>query len=453
MKEKKGVNGRTVRVVVLILLAVMLATGVWMFVMENGVLPTAGSAAMVFEEAVVAARYDMDSRTQVYTYKEGKGFFIASRDGIRFLSSDGQEKMSCTYNMIVPRLAGRGGYAGVAEDGGTNLYVCNAEERLYTVTTENPIRSFSVAANGYAVVITQKDDTYDVIVYNNKGQISHYGLFVDANVYPIAADVSNDGEILAVSYLDTSGGEMNSRILFSYVNKTKAADYATDNGVFAAVNHNPDRLVGMVRFMEGNMLLALSDKDLVCYDTNNAARRKWSLELGNKLDAACFSEPGWFALAYGSRDPNVSGEEPGLCRFYDLNLTVLGEYKAGAKVTQLTAGYGTALVCCERQYNAVAQSGNELWRYDATHDVSQALFMENTNTLVLAGGTQTEIVRRVKEKVETEVDTTATNAPTPTPDTGLTGIPLPTETAEPTDLVDPAEMDNPTETDDPAEGE
>ena len=432
MKEKKGVSGRAVKVVVLVLMAVTLGAGIWMFVMENGALPTAGNTAMVFEETDIVERYDMDSRAQIYTYKDGKGFFIATRDGIRFIASDGREKMSCTYNMTTPRLAGRGGYAGVAEENGMSLYVCNAEGRLYTATTENPILSFSVAANGYAVVITQKDDSYDVVVFNTEGKMSHYGLFVEANVYPVAADVSNDGRILAVSYLDTSGGEMNSRILFSYVNKTEAADYAAANGVFAAVEYNPDRLVGMVRFMENNVLLALSDKDMVCYDAENGARRKWSMDLGNKLDALCVSEAGWFAIAYGSRNPNISGEEPGLCRFYDLNMTVLGEYKAGAKVTQLSAGYNTVLVCCERQYTAVARSGNELWQYDATHDVSQALFMENANKLVLAGSTQTGVIQRVKEKTEAETDAPVSGTPVDSTGTGLTNIPAPTEQAEET---------------------
>ena len=400
MAKSKGVSGRAVRIVALVLLGVLLALSICFFVMENGALPVSGTGAMHFEAAGITMRYDMDSYAQIHTYKEGKGFFLASRDGVRFVGSDGLEKMSDTFNMSAPRLIGKAGVIGVAEENGATLYVYNASGRMYAAQTENPIVSFSVAPNGYSVVITRKGEDYNVIVYTDMGKISFNWIYVEPNVYPLAAEVSNDGRILAISYLNTNGGEMNSRIEFVYINKTEAADYVQTDSVYAADNANPDRLVGVLRFMEGNKLLALSDKGIVCYDADNKARRSWSMELGNVLDAYCFAEPGWFALAYGERDPNLPGEEPGLCRFYDLSGTVLGDYRAPAGATALFAGYNSVLIGSGRQFTALSNNGNFLWSYDATMDVSQALFMENTNKLVLAGGAQAEVVRRVRDKAD-----------------------------------------------------
>jgi len=398
MSEEKGVNSRIIRITLLVLLAVAFVVMAVLFIMDNGALPTVGGAPMHFETTNISIRHDMDSHSQIHTYKDGKGFFLASRDGIRFIGSDGLEKMNSTYNMTAPKLIGKGSTAGVAEAGGLQLYVCSADRLLYTVMTDHPILSFSVAANGYSVVITQNGTEYNIIVYNAQGQINHRGVFVDANVYPMAADVSNDGRILAVSYLDTNGGEMNSKIFFSYINKTEAADFAAAEGVFAADNNHPDGLVGILRFMDGNHLIAVSDRSIVCYEADNRAKRKWDIDLGNTLDAVCFSEPTWFAIAYGDRNPNKPGEEPGLSQFFDLNGTVLGEYQSFGRVSKLAMGYNTALICSGRQFTAAAQNGSVLWTYDATYDVSQALFIENTNRLVLAGGTQTEVLHRVRER-------------------------------------------------------
>ena len=442
MAKGQGVSSRTVRTVVLILLAITLIVTLILFVIENGALPSPGSANMIFAPTNIVEPYDMDSRAQIYTTKGEKGFFLASRDGVRFITSDGQKTMNSTYNITSPLLVGKGGIIGVAEENGFALHVFNAGGQLYSVSTEHPILHFSVAENGYSVVITKRSTDYDIIVYNNSGITISYSLFAEANVYPMAADVSNDGRILAVSYLDTTGGEIHSKITFAYISKTEAANFAADNGVFAAVNQNPDRLVGLIRFMKGNVLLAVSDKDVACYEADNGAQRRFSLQLGNKLDAVCLTESDWFALAYGARNPNLPGAEPGTCAFYDLNGSTLGEYRAAEPVTQLTAGYNAVLVCSERRFTAVSQSGNALWTHDATYDVSQALFMDNTNKLVLAGGTQAEVLQRVKDtSADTTSEPSATSIASETP---ASEEPiLPEEPTEPETTIEPEEPTEP----------
>ena len=435
MSEERGVNSRIVKIVLLALLAVALIVLLVMYLLDKGALPALDGGTMQFEQTGTIVRYDMDSRAQFHTYKDGGGFFSATKDGIRFIAGDGSEKMNSAYSMASPKLVGKGGVVGVAEPGGLSLYVFDKTGLLYVARPENPILHFSVAANGYACVVTQTGNDYDIFVYNDKGLVSLHGFHADTNVYPVAADVSNDGRILAVSYLDTNGAEINSRIVFSYINKSEAAAYAASNGIYGGSEQNPDRLIGVLRFMEGNQLIAVSDKDIVCYEADNGGRRKWSLTLGNMLDAICLTESNWFAVAYGSRNPNLPGEEPGLCRFYDLDGSPLGEFNAAGKVTQLSLGFSSAIVGSEHQLTALSQSGNTLWTYAATQDLLQVLFLENTNKVLIAGETQAEVLRRAKVRQAADA---ADSTPFPA------DVSTPNSSAEPTPLESPAPTDPPT---------
>jgi|GEM_PF-1718079 len=433
MPDKQGVSKRSLRTIILILLGVTLFVMLVLFVMENGALPSPGNTSMIFEPTDIATEYDMDN-PKIYTAKNEKGIFLATRDSLRFITADGKETILGTYNITAPELVGKGDIVGVAGNGGLSLHVFNTDGALYTAATDHPIAFFSVAANGASVVITPNGDNYDITTYNSKGAVSSYTLYAEANVSPIAADVSDDGRILAVSYLDRNGGEISSKLTFSYINKSEAEDYAAANGVYAAVNSDADSLIGIIRFMKDNLLLALSDRSLACYDANNGAKTKWSMNLGNKLSAICLTESDWFALAYGARNPNVPGEEPGVCRFYDLNGSMLGEYHAAGQITHLAAGHNAALLYSDRYLTAVSQSGNLLWTYEATQDILQASFFENTNKLVLTGSTQTSILRRTR-LAPASAAPDELFLPTETLDNADTSTDAPDNTATPTESL------------------
>ena len=437
---KKLIENRITHIIIIALLAVILLVMLILFFMRNGALPSLGNTNMVFELADETMAYSIDS-PKLYTTKDTKGFFLATRDDIRFVTPDGKETRLGTYNLTAPELVGKGDVVGVASNGGTTLHIFKPQGALYTVTTENPISFFSVTENAYAVVIARNGENYDIIVYNNKGKDISYTLYAEPNISPIAADVSSDGRILAVSYLDRNGGEINTKVTFSYTNKAEAADFTAENGVFAAVTPDPDTIIGILRFMKGNTLIALSDRNLMCYEVGDKAVLKWSIDLGNKLSAICLSESDWFALAYGARNPNIPGEEPGVCRFYDLNGSALGEYRVTGQISQLTLGAGAALVTGDRRLTAISQNGNLLWTYDAPSDTLQAAFFENTNQIVLVGSAQTQILRRVKL-----APASADPAASPIESAEPLDSAAPLESAEPTDSAAPAESSAPTST-------
>ena len=81
----------------------------------------------------------------------------------------------------------------------------------------------------------------------------------ESGIYPLCCDVSPDGEIIAISYIDTTGVEIKSKIGMFYINSDTGADY-TDS-MYGAVEKN-DEIIFKMYFMGGNNLIAIGDRNI-----------------------------------------------------------------------------------------------------------------------------------------------------------------------------------------------
>lgn len=328
-------------------------------------------------------QFENGSRPSFYA-ADGRGFFYATRQGVRYLDFAGNEKASAMFSMSAPVIKAEGNIVAISEAMGDSIHVFGSQGLVYERQTEYPVITFCVNSSGYTAVITKRATSYGVTVYNQKGGIQSEGQLSEENIFPTSCDISNDGRILTISTLDINDIHMKSKIMFIYVTKSDSMDIK--DGIYAASADYPDQIISHLEFMQDNKLLAFSDKELKCFDAGNNGKLLWVLTFQNRVEQICYMNGTGFAIAFGEPLLNQAGETPGLCRVYNMNLDTLSEFvpQSKSKITQLSYAFKTLLVANGRDYYALNDKAELLWKYSASQDVRQVVLIEGSELFVVS---------------------------------------------------------------------
>lgn len=353
----------------------------------------AAAEAQTLLSTGVSVQFDRVSGAAFYACTGAKGFYFATKDGVSYITDDGRTLMNEAYSMQNPKLFGEGQFAAVAEPSGHFAYVFNPQGLLYYKQFEGQIVNLAINTLGYSSVVTKRNDKYEAFVYNASGVLISTGVFPETEIIVTSSDVSNDGRIWAISFLDISGAQMNSKITFSYLNKSESAGY-TDN-IFASINDDSNRYFGIVKFMDENKLVVVADKEIFCVNPSSGSMKAlWTFELNNEIDKLCF-DTGRIAIAFGKGLLNKPAEPQGRVVLIDLDMNRLAEYDAGSRVTSLSLGQAI-IVGCERLFTAVSVKGVVLWEYTAVYDTRAMYFLDSTNKVLLQTGTEATVMKMTK---------------------------------------------------------
>jgi hypothetical protein len=348
------------------------------------------------EELEPIVSYEQNSGAQFYSYDSGS-FFFCTKDSVAYIDSKGRKIWEEIVSLSSPVSKHSGGYLALADPKGRIAHVFNEGGKLYEASLENPILSFSVNGQGYLTVIGQSQSRYLIELYGGaSGERLWYYSFSRENVFPVSADASSDGKMVAISFLDinvSAQHDMSSTITFLYTSAADARKYT--DGAFAGADA-PDQIVASVIFMEGDKLLAISDTEVSCYaPSGSSAKKVWSFALGNSLDRFCVYGGKSFALAFG--DPILNSpdaKDAGYVAFYSMNGKKTGEYAFGGIADSLSMSWGSAIIGSGRTFHAVSSRGRLLWKHTALQDISQAIFLQSTNTFLAAQSGGAVVVQR-----------------------------------------------------------
>lgn len=321
------------------------------------------------------------------------GFFLATRDAIRFHNTEGAEVFRHGHVLTNPTLFGRGGYAAMLEQNGRQFNVYNMQGLLYSIVTDAPIVRFTLGPQGYASVMTLKDNgVHRIEIYDNFGTEFYHGDLADRNILPMLMDISQDGSVLAISYVDINDAEINSFISFVSID----GSHVGADDIFAENRHNPGQIIGSMRFLADGNLVAASDTRI--FILNAAAATIWETELNNRYTHIEFSD-NWFAVAYGDSLLNRTGYEPGTVIAYNAFGIELFKYTApGGAVRYMQAGGGSLIIgCSEGHLTALSGNGQTQWEITVAGNIIDAGMIGSTNNIVTLSPAQTSILRRVRE--------------------------------------------------------
>jgi len=343
--------------------------------------------------------YDFDSGAAFHS-NDSRFFYYATRDGIRYMASNENIIWSESFNFNSPHLAARGNIVAVGEERlGRNIHVFNENGPMYNVTFENPILSFSVNETGFLSVIVQYDRGYGIYVLNQhrtlpSDPLFRWTIFYDL-IIPTHAEVSPDGRYIAIATVNLNHNVMTS-VQFRYINQWDA--WGTEQGLFATEDF-PGQFLTALRFMNDNRLIVATTSKIVGFQLgpgHTVSRKLWEIELENTKTHIAFYNGTHFAFVTGERLLMTAseGDPLGLVRIYGINGIQTGSFELGRRATHLRMGHNSVIVGGDRSFHAMDFRGAPLWEHTSTFETHDVLFLDNTNTILVAGSIQAEIFER-----------------------------------------------------------
>ena len=322
--------------------------------------------------------YGADSKTAFRIYDGG--FLQYTKDGITYYGSSGNKTWTDSYGLTTPIAVSRGDYTALYESEGRNVRVYNEDGPVYNVQTSDTIAAVSVAENGYIGVITGGDADM-VSVYNTSGNMLFQRVEADSGVYPLCCDISPDGAIIAISYMDTTGVGIESMIGMFYISADEGADY-TDS-MFSAVTSD-DNIIFKLYFMSDSGLVAIGDRHII--RVSRAGVEENTVDVTNEITGVglCGNK---IALAYGDEMPDREGEEPGTIMFVSSNGNISAGYSIGTEADYFMTSDGGAVMGSGTSYYGINDGGKLEWQLNTSGNVTGIYPTDNVRVCVYAART------------------------------------------------------------------
>lgn len=138
-----------------------------------------------------------------------------SQDGASAFNISNDMIWNETFQMQNPIADACGNYVAIGDYMGTTIYVFNNEGIRGTIDTSTPLRSFHVSGNGIVAVVLEEEEVTWIKLYDENGiNIANDKTTMSKSGYPVRIDISENGIMMAVSYLFVESGELSSSVAF-----------------------------------------------------------------------------------------------------------------------------------------------------------------------------------------------------------------------------------------------
>jgi len=206
MRSIKRVNLQVILVTIIIIVTVLYALFVKPYYYNfNG--------GEIFFEPVYMESFTENTTYDIHVY-DGD-IYISSINGFKKIAADGEHLWDQSYYVPNATLLSAGGYMCVVDINGKDAYLFNADGLATTVNTEFNILMADVNEGGAMTFLLETDRGYRIDIYNRLGKFAATrDIVIEEDGFPIAMDLSPDGDILAVNHIVIDQGNVNSSLSF-----------------------------------------------------------------------------------------------------------------------------------------------------------------------------------------------------------------------------------------------
>lgn len=266
-----------------------------------------------------------------------RGILKYSRDGVVFLDKEGKEIWNQSCQMQNPVVEICDETAVVGDKGGTSILVIQRDGLKGEIHTSSPIQKLTVSQQGIVGAVLEAEAAPKVVCYDAKGNILVEHKTSLANTgYPIDIAVSDDGDMLLISYLCVEGNSVATKI--AYYNFGESGKEKKDHQVAEA--KYDDTLIPTVFFMDRATSVLVGNDVLIFYKGANEPQETERISLEKEIISLAYDKKG---IALVLKNSGKAGYE---LRVYD------------------TVGKLVMSTDFEGQYGNIKMSGNQIILYD-----------------------------------------------------------------------------------------
>jgi len=216
------------------------------------------------------------------THITSHGVFLINDSVISFYNSRGERVFTHKHGLINPRTftSQNGDFVAVASVGGNIVNLYSVAGFIFTSITPYPISNLAVNNYGVIAVILRNNDSSHVALYNLSGYSEQLINFDTSRSVPMAIRFSPCGKNLAIALTEVNMAGVLSRV------KLVSAAYGN---ILAKSNDIERQIIGQLHYMEGNILVAVSDAQIFGIDAPSGYV-VWAMPLANRVSASYFDE-------------------------------------------------------------------------------------------------------------------------------------------------------------------
>ncbi|MGN1314923.1 MAG: DUF5711 family protein [Lachnospiraceae bacterium] len=185
-----------------------------------------------------------------------------SKDGISSMDTRGNVIWNETYQLQNPIVHVNENAVAVGDYNGNIIYILDEKGKVGEVNTNLPIRDFCVSKTGIVAVVLEDTRITRLNLYNSTGkELVKSESRMSQNGYPIALALSDNGEVMAVSYLYVDSGVMKSSVAF--YNFSDVGQNSVDRLVSG--NDYADTIIPYIGFLGKDAAFAVGDSRISFY--------------------------------------------------------------------------------------------------------------------------------------------------------------------------------------------
>ncbi len=203
-----------------------------------------------------------------------------SQDGASALNVANEMLWNETFEMQNPLVDTCGDYVAIGDYMGTTIYIYNSAGLQGSIDTSTPLKRFCVSGNGNVAVVLEDNEVTWVKLYDVNGtNIASDRTTMSKSGYPVCIDISEDGIILAVSYLFVDSGVLSTSVAF--YNFGAVGQNEVDNLV-SGYNYS-GTVVSMVNFINHDTSFAVGDNRFSIFKGSEKPESVFEKEIENEI--------------------------------------------------------------------------------------------------------------------------------------------------------------------------
>ena len=252
------------------------------------------------------------------TYAEASNArFLRVGDNVLRYSQDGASEFNIvsdmiwneTFEMQNPIVDTCGDYVAIGDYMGTTIYIYNSAGLQGSIDTSTPLKRFCVSGNGNVAVVLEDNEVTWVKLYDVNGtNIASDRTTMSKSGYPVCIDISEDGILLAVSYLFVDSGVLSTSV--AYYNFGAVGQNEVDNLV-SGYNYS-GTVVSLVNFINEDTSFAVGDNKFSIFNGSEKPECIFEKDIENEV-LSVFHNENMIALVFEDEE----GEHKFYAEVYD----------------------------------------------------------------------------------------------------------------------------------------
>lgn len=240
-----------------------------------------------YGQARTAAEYPSDTSDSSSFAAFAGGIVRYNRDGVAFLNTRNEEQWIQPTQIQNPVIETKEDVFAVADNGGNTILVFTEDGLKGEIETTLPIEKIAISDQGIVSAILKNENTPNIITYDATGNILvEQQASLSTTGYPVALEMSGDGEVLAVSYVYTEGTALGSRVI--YYNFGEEGQARADNIVSSG--EYSGTLIGDIFYMDADTSVAVGDDSFIIYRGRSIPEEEKVISLNQEIQSVACSE-------------------------------------------------------------------------------------------------------------------------------------------------------------------